>query len=374
LVRQGALLQQSDWRLGQRGLLIPEGGLCASTTAVNVLHAAFSHLGRSTSVFQQADDLVARLVGDAWHRLGKDARMGLDFWSLSQVVNEVANGLHADVGVWAERPHFWRDRGGIRAEVLRGDDDTLSLLCVTTSARSSHAIALLDLDERRGVVTYSDPNHPHQLQARRYWPTADGSIQIDGFGGYGVLADVLHLRTKNYDYQASHQWGHFTGKRCWITDREGHRHLASIDRVDQPSPEYPEGRVVAYDMCFGSGGGGTWEMYSIAAIEEAKRPDPKSLARYQKLKGQDVRIRFADENDQRQHGDKTFRVLGLSDEVKRDEHPYGGVEVKELGRSYGGDGVVAYERIAGIEPLEGRVPRAPHRSAPSATRKKRQVI
>src|SRR5262249_34033771 len=137
LQRSGSLMVQTDWRLAQRELLVPNGGLCATTSAVNVLHAAFSHLRRDTSVFtSKSPDIVARMVSEAWQKLGKDARMGLDFSSLSYVINDVANQIHPEVGVKAERPYNWRLSSGVNWDELKGDDDTLALLCVTTGSDS----------------------------------------------------------------------------------------------------------------------------------------------------------------------------------------------------------------------------------------------
>jgi hypothetical protein len=355
LMRRGALLQQSDYRLGARGLLIPDGGLCATTSAVNVLHAAFSHVGADTSTFTStSDDLVARLVGRAWQDLGRDARMGLDFSSLEQVVNHVANQIDPNVGVHSRRGYF-RPKSGDDLAKLLADADTLPLLCVTTGERSAHAITLLGVDQRRGVVSYSDPNHPNQYMERSYWSDRD-HLRIEGFGGYGAVTDVLEIRTRAFDRKGVDRWKPLEKKRVWITDAEGRRHLTTIDRIDLPSPEWPSGRVVQYSYLFGGGGGGTWPIEDIASIDAVKAPAEQEVRALSKHVGKSVRIRFTDAGFDRQYGDQIFTVKAVSREAGA-QHPHGGLDVKAAGDAYGRSGIVPFEAIASVEVVSSETPK-----------------
>lgn len=347
LQQSGRMLQQTDWRLAQRELLIPNGGLCATTSAVNVLHAAFSHLGRDTSVFtSKSPDIVARMVSQAWQRLGKDARVGLDFSSLSTVIDDVANQLHPEVGVKADRPYNWRTSSGVNWDELKGDNDTLALLCVTTGADSAHAITLLNVDRYRGVVIYSDPNHPNQALEAPYTESG-GRLYISSFAP-GEVTDVLKIRTKNFDKSGAIRWRDFEGKRVHITGTDGRKWLTTIDRIDFPSAEYPNGRVVAFSYVFGSGGGGTTEMDQIRAIEEVKAPAKGLIDAYQKYAGKKVRIKFSDPAWAREHSDKTFLVESISRESNKSHHIFGGLKVKRLDDEFS-SGVVPYEVIDSIE-------------------------
>jgi hypothetical protein len=356
LMRQGALLQQQDVRLGDRGLLIPDGGLCATTSAVNVLHAAFSHLGRDTRIFASTSDaLVGRLVNQAWQRLGKDARMGLDFSSLQLVINEVANQIDPhNVGVKADRSYSWRRAGGVNFAELRGDEDTLALLCVTTGPEKAHAITVLDIDEGRRTISYSDPNYPNQEITRRYWINGNGELQLDGFPGFGVLTDVLKIRTKNFDWRGPDQWGTFANQRAWITSSDGRRFLTSIDRVDDPSPEYPSGRVVHYSSILGGTVGGTWTFDDIRSIEESKPPTTEELQALEKHVGETVRIRFVEGHHQEQYGEEPFRVKAVARERTSTEYPYGGLEVEAID-AFGRGGLIPFDSIASIEVVDERL-------------------
>lgn len=346
LMQSGVMLQQTDWRLAQRGLLIPQGGLCATTSAVNVLHAAFSHLGRDTRMFTStSDDLVARLVSDAW-RLNKDARMGLDFSSLSLVINEVANRLHPEVGVKAERPYFWRTRDSIDFKELAGDDDTLSLLCVTTGS-SAHAITFLGIDRYRGVLTYSDPNYPNQALEAPF-SISGNKLFLHSFSP-GELTDVLKIRTKNFDDTGSIRWADYAGKRVHITGNDGRKFLTTIDRVDSPSAEYPSGRVVQYNYIFGSGGGGTWPIEDIRRIEEVRAPSEAQIEALQKYVGKRVRFKFSDPGWQSAQGDKVFEVESLTRESKPSHSMFGGLAVRPVKDSFARTDVVPFEVIDSVE-------------------------
>lgn len=353
LMQSGRMLQQSDYRLAQRGLLIPEGGLCATTSAVNVLHAAFSHLGRDTSAFTRADDLVARLVSRAWQQHGKDARMGLDFSNLSMVVNSVANNLHPDVGVHAERSWSWVRNGQVDTKELGGDNDTLNLLCIVTSEKSAHAVTLLGVDDYRRVITYSDPNYPNEAISRNYHLDRNQRIVLDGFGNFGAITDVLKIRTKNFDSRAADRWGDYAGKRVRITGQDGRTHLTSIDRIEGPTPEYPHGRVIQYSYIFGSGGGGTWPMEDIASIEAVRAPSAEKISSYEKFVGQKIRVQFSEKSWADQFGEQTF----VLDEVTREKdlmhHAFGGLRVKRTDASYAREGIIPFEVIASVEKVAG---------------------
>ncbi len=360
-MQRGELLQQTDHRLGQRGLLIPSGGLCATTSAVNVLHAAFSHLGRDTSVFTSTSDaLVGRLVQRAWDRLGKDARLGLDFISLERVINEVANEIDpAHVGVKAERSRGWQRTHDIDFGELRADADTLTLLCVTTGNDSAHAIVVLEVNESTRTITYSDPNQPHLEITRRYSIGQDGSLRLDGFGGFGLLTDVLKIRTKNFDWTGPDRWGSFHRQRAWITDNTGRRFLTSIEHVDNPSPEYPSGRVVQYTAMLGSIAGGTWTFDDIRSIEESSPPTPAELTALERYVGERVRIQFVEESANRQHGGDEYRVKAVARDRTSGEYPYGGLEVESAKETGGRRGLVPFDAIASIELVDDRLAARP---------------
>jgi hypothetical protein len=324
------LLCQTDDRLAQHGLLRPDGGLCATTSAINAIHGAFSALGLDTSHFQQSDDLVLRLVQRSYADLNVDARMGLRFSQLSSVVNSVANTLHAGVGVFAEAPMMWRSGAGIDFKRLLGDESTLALLAVTTGPNSSHAVALLDIDERHQVITYSDPNYPHAPQARRFRQDGRGGLWIDGFDN-GQLVDVLHIKTNHLRPQRSRTYEDVVGHRVLITTNEGRQYRTAAADIERPTPQFPSGRLIAYNMFWGSGGGGTTDLREVRHIEVCTTPSNAELKRYRGMVGKNIAIKLNDSYNQRQIDESaSWKLLDVVPATGDGDAPDGGLHVESI--------------------------------------------
>jgi hypothetical protein len=187
LMAERRLLCQTDRRLSRRGLLVPHGGLCATTCAANALQAAFAHQGRDISSKRASDELVEALVDRIAELEQKDARLGIDFDSLARTLNDVANALHPGVGVEAKAG---------RAAIRYGQDlkrlvhtaDTLVVLGVLTGSKTGHAVLLLSVNPREHQVTLSDPNDPNQTHTAGYYFDQHGDLALRDFGDYGAGA------------------------------------------------------------------------------------------------------------------------------------------------------------------------------------------
>lgn len=369
LMRRGQLLQQQDLRLAQRGLLMPNGGLCATTSAVNALHAAFHHQGRDTSVFSQSDHLVHQLVEQAWHRHHRDARMGLDLGTLASVINDVANTLSRDVGVHARTAY----PAAADASLLKlcSTKNALTILSVQTGHDKWHAITLLDVDTRNRTVTYSDPNHPNHTMVQRFWFDRS-SIHFDGFNGYGRICDAIEVRVENYDPDPARRFRHFAGKRVRIFGSDGVGRLCSISRVDAPSPEYPRGRVVQGIGLLGSASSGTWTFDDITDIVEIPRPTDARIDALDKYVGQQVRVKFTEKYWNAQHGQKRFDVLRATRDVDLDVHPYGGLVVKASDEKWASEYVIPYEGIDSVSLVDARVDAT--RTSEATPKRRRPVL
>lgn len=362
LMAENLLISQGDDSLQQRGLLVPEGGLCATTSAVHALHAAFRHLGRDTSIFQsQSDWVIHRMIYGAWQSSRKarnriDARFGVSFDVLMDVVNRVGNEFDSGVGIHAEKRYGWRLFDDIELSALRPTLNTLILLSVSTppdarGGRTAHALTLLDIESERWTISYSDPNDPCVERWTKFFPARRGgsaTIQIEGFGNEGYLLDVISITAEKIQSDLYSRWRAFSGKRAWITYKDGSQALVSVKIVERPSPEYPAGSLVAYSHLFHSGGGGRGALKEIQNIEAVTPPNPKSFYKYRHKR---VRFRFRTAYWSEQYGQRLFDVLGFTTESDFNNHPFGGIRVEQVdtGLSYTPfKGVVPYEAIESI--------------------------
>jgi hypothetical protein len=345
LMHQNALIHQTDWRLANRGLLVQGGGLCATTSAVNILHAAFHHLGCDTSEFRGSGDLVIhRLVEAARRHVNVDSRMGIFIHSLGHVINEVAQELSSEVGIHTTPVYRPREPADLQC-----DADALNVLSVQVAENTWHALVVLEA--HGNTITYSDPNYPNDRVTRRL-ESYGGKLRMSGWGGYGEIRSALKIRAKPYDASDSNRRAAFANKRVWLTNSEGRRSLASLGDVHGPTPKFPEGRVNICHKMFGGSGSSDSGLDWIRDLEEVFPPDPATVAGYEELVGKKVKIEFADPHHQRLYGDIVFDLEEVTDEVDREAYPFGGLRVQEHGKErwqMGKGGVISFEDIASIE-------------------------
>jgi hypothetical protein len=165
IAADGLLIQQNDWRLAQRNLLVPNGGLCATTCAVNVMHAISRYLHGTGHEFGSIPDFkIHQMVNKAWENHRRDARTGLDLYTLSNVMRDVSSGLPMTV------QHYMAsaNHGGTFRDFALAEDEII-LAAVESGfnqngAQTYHALVITAVDIRNGRVTYSDPNFPNQIR------------------------------------------------------------------------------------------------------------------------------------------------------------------------------------------------------------------
>lgn len=168
----GMLLQQTDARLNEHNLFVPNGGLCASTCMTNVLGAASLPAENVLSFKTQSPLMLARLVQEYNAQLNEDARIGAHVDSVADIANSIFHELIA------LNQHFSLDQDITIAattkkealfpnrifSALKGDSIAIgSVRPIDKSIRSAHAIVILGVDYENKKLIISDPNVPNDI-------------------------------------------------------------------------------------------------------------------------------------------------------------------------------------------------------------------
>jgi|GEM_PF-5278332 len=163
LMSRRQLIHQNDIRLGSRDLLIENGGLCASTCGVNVLHAMVSYqFGHVADFTRKADHYLHRILEEVYKNTRTDGRLGLTLSELAIGMDELRRDLNLQIStefvqVRPGAPIFMRDlipaeNELIIASIRQGQSGGHALY---------HAIVITDADPERKLISYSDPNRPN---------------------------------------------------------------------------------------------------------------------------------------------------------------------------------------------------------------------
>lgn len=198
----GQLLNQSDARLGRRNLLVPNGGLCASTCFVNVIGSVAIN-GTDAAQFNAGAPQIIELVLAAYsnaHReelknagiagqliiaLDKNGRLSDGRFGASAMVlaknlkplfeafgGTVQVSVPATEGKLAEA---FQHRNSIMIAASRLFDNGGA---VGGPHGAGHAIVVLDLDPALRVIRISDPNNPNHVYNAAYHLDQNGKINF----------------------------------------------------------------------------------------------------------------------------------------------------------------------------------------------------
>jgi hypothetical protein len=170
------LLHQADEQLGQRGLLPPNHGLCASTCATNLIGAVTAQYHNFVEFPQKAPDILQRVV-DAYTQINqRDARLGARVDLLADVVLSIfydlaqINGYDNSITEiqLSRSQHIHEQLYAHRIfTAMRGDSIGIgSVRAIDPEAFGSsvgHAIIILKVDTANRHLYISDPNAPNQI-------------------------------------------------------------------------------------------------------------------------------------------------------------------------------------------------------------------
>lgn len=190
LAHNFALLRQTDQRLNQLGLIVPDGGLCGPTSVANIFSALLSGSVTLWHISQNSPVVVETLVdafNDYYYKKYKelyDARRG----TYSDMFTEFI-ASHWSI-VLSDLKQFGRRReivSGIVppdelgpfdiAKVFAGGDRLMlaGIYSIDDAFEGNgHAIAILAIDPIAQTISYSDPNNPNDVLISPYLYKAEG--------------------------------------------------------------------------------------------------------------------------------------------------------------------------------------------------------
>ncbi len=184
------LLQQSEEGLGHLGLLVPNGGLCASASITNVLGAMMATEENFLEIYHGAPYATEQLVDWYEAATGRDARLGANVPILTDIVSQrwqelknifFFNNPFEEISLSVARytSEFYPYR---IQRYLRGD--SIGIMVVhpveggSLSRENYHAMVLLGFDLEKQKIIFSDPNNPNQILSAPFEYTRGTDIRF----------------------------------------------------------------------------------------------------------------------------------------------------------------------------------------------------
>ncbi|MCB0379486.1 MAG: hypothetical protein KDD33_13420 [Bdellovibrionales bacterium] len=225
LASHNKLINQMDPRLLNHNLLVPNGGLCASACAANLLGAAILlNSNKSPRDFQfdfyspQFIDAVVQIYGkqlnksfdESWdgQLLGSllrallpeltDARYGANGDILLEGLQSTFRGLGVNLirGIYLNEKNLLDStRRGVMfstVEVLNVNGAPIH------GVHSLHAIVILKMDSVNQLITYSDPNNPNVIQTKSYVVDTNGEVYFPSQVHYGQGPNFFRLTRSHH--------------------------------------------------------------------------------------------------------------------------------------------------------------------------------
>jgi hypothetical protein len=190
------LINQLDPRLERLNLIVPDGGLCATTCAVNVLRSFYEFLELPHSTFR-ADRRIRDMARFARDELNVDARMGLGLDDTAKVMKMMAARLE-DFTLNTNVKH-----GPINEADLTPYHDELNIISVSTRHPAIyHALVVLEIYPESKQIVISDPNEEGKILYTFYefvqhemgWTTIKIYLHPFGPESEGHVISVLHVQ------------------------------------------------------------------------------------------------------------------------------------------------------------------------------------
>ncbi len=171
---RGMLLHQADPQLGERGLLTPFGGLCASTCMANSVFSMTVVASRAREVHDVYYDFMQMVIHRYNRETHSDARNGAFVNLMADVIHKLLKKSQVismakahEIDVF----HMLAKENRI-AEFLNRNSLVIgtvrTLRYFEENIHSSHAIVILAIDRQNQVIYFSDPNNPNVIAKERY--------------------------------------------------------------------------------------------------------------------------------------------------------------------------------------------------------------
>lgn len=212
LAVRGMLLQQKSQELSEKGLIKPNGGLCATSCVANLLGSMMAQEQSFFNFPTVAPHLAELMVTGYNAYTGRDARMGAVVQDMVTVIGLSDSVLKEAVGYRNEFHDMVLSARNIRDEfypyridqALRGDSIGIASVRPVNRAEGTvgHGIVILKVDLENRLFYISDPNKPNFIVKTpfRYTdgtnvvfrvPYTYGDIDVSMFG-LSVITRHIH--------------------------------------------------------------------------------------------------------------------------------------------------------------------------------------
>lgn len=201
LAQNRSLMDQMDPKLGQRGLLVPNGGLCASTCGANVLHAiaSYSYKNLENELYSNSDWVIQKLVDSVKLRFNHDARKGMHLDQLSEAMQDVSQSLGMQIRTQATKLNYVKP---FSEASLEFDQNTIAVIAVLTE-KSAHALVLTGYDRQTRIAYFNDPDQSWLAYQATVSPTyyqGIPTVKLEGvsygFGAHvGTVTQILYVKS-----------------------------------------------------------------------------------------------------------------------------------------------------------------------------------
>ncbi len=208
IAQRNMLLNQNDGVLDSKGLLVPNGGLCASTCLTNLLGAMTAQEGNFREFLRNAPEITELVVRAYSEHTGVDARLGADVRVLAEIsatlLPEVIQKTqydsmfsHLDISVGRYQRELYPH---LLVQKLKGD--TMAIVSVRpinpqeAGTELGHAIIILKVDSVKKTILLSDPNKPNEIIETPYYFTKGTDIAFRVPLTYGDhLVHIFQINT-----------------------------------------------------------------------------------------------------------------------------------------------------------------------------------
>ncbi len=207
LAHYGHLISQMDPRLRQRGLVLPNGGLCVTASFANLTLSLISNLGLpiQSSKLDQMVDVYVKFYRENYKA---DARLGAYVHRFSRVFESLSRTLtQAGVPVETSTQHYASVPDALTIYHAIIDPQSLIIATVQFKKRSArmandlHAVVVLDIDPVNQLILVSDPNRPHHVFYSKYRESAQG-VTFEIFPIFGEpVAEVVVTKMDHFRYR-----------------------------------------------------------------------------------------------------------------------------------------------------------------------------
>ncbi len=216
LAEHNMLLQQLATELNSRGLLDPNGGLCASTCITNVVGAMTTQPHNFRQFKTNSPEILEMVVRAYYEHTGLDARLGAFMPEMSEATLSIMihllqrmqyDSMAQEINI-SMVPSVREFQASRLFQSMRSD--AIAIVSVHPARPrpdqldSAHAIVVLKIDFDARKIYLSDPNLPNQVIKADFWFTDGANIQFQvpfTYGNQPVVPFEYHTFRRTFHDQ-----------------------------------------------------------------------------------------------------------------------------------------------------------------------------